>query len=43
MGNAGQLCGEEKQRTQSGQKSPALLFYDTAEMLFQWEVIGSFF
>lgn len=43
MGNAGQLCGEGKQRTQSGQKSPALLFHDTAEMLFQWKVIGSFF
>lgn len=43
MGKAGQLCGEGKQRTQSGQKSPALLFHDTAEMLFQWKVIGSFF
>lgn len=32
-GDAGQLCGEGEQRMQSGQKSPALLFHDMAEML----------
>lgn len=33
MGEAGQLCGKGKRRTQTGQKSADLLFHDIAETL----------